>query len=303
MKYNDSLHTLLAAAVLLCGLESCDFVYDYARCVSDRSVEIVNDWSAAPGASPAGMAFVFFKAGERVPWRFDFPGIRAGEVKLPAGSYGFLSYNDDTDSVFFDESTFDAYAAFTRADSLPPPFVSDEPVVESPDMLWGCSISRVEVAESGKNVVVAPQRPVTATYDWTIAGVENLGGVRAMSAALSGMSGSYVFSGRDSVRYPVTQTFKAVSVDKAAVGGRFYSFGIPDRPAFPNILRLFVRLADGRRFEYRFDVTDQVRGAPDPMMVSLLVSGLRIEPSDTVAEGGFDVAVDGWKTVVVNIND
>lgn len=60
-------------------------------------------------------------------------------------------------------------------------------------------------------------------------------------------------------------------------------------------------IKDGRRFCYEFDVTDQVREAPDPMEVLLMVRGLSIEKPDTGGEAGFEVSVDGWQTVTVNI--
>ena len=60
-------------------------------------------------------------------------------------------------------------------------------------------------------------------------------------------------------------------------------------------------IKDGRRFCYEFDVTDQVRTAPDPMEVLLTVRGLTIDKSDTGDGTGFDVSVDGWQTVTVNI--
>ena len=66
-----------------------------------------------------------------------------------------------------------------------------------------------------------------------------------------------------------------------------------------NILSLFVVIKDGRRFCYQFIVTNQVRTAPNPMNVSLIVKGLTLEKPEAGHGTGFDVAVDGWETVVV----
>lgn len=87
------------------------------------------------------------------------------------------------------------------------------------------------------------------------------------------------------------------------IEGEFYTFGLPENVEAPNILYLFITLMDGRSFMYRFDVTDQVRQAPDRMSVLIELHGLVLEKNETTGTGGFDVAVDGWTTVDVNIND
>ena len=101
--------------------------------------------------------------------------------------------------------------------------------------------------------------------------------------------------------YPSTLSLKASVIDSSTAGGNFCTFGIPDQPSAENILSLFVVIKDGRRFCYQFIVTNQVRTAPNPMNVSLIVKGLTLEKPEAGHGTGFDVAVDGWETVVVNI--
>lgn len=308
------------ACLWSCQFASCGLIYDYPDACGDIGLTISNDWSAAPDASPQGMAYIFYGNDDAQPWRFDFPGAEAGAVMLPEGLYGFVSYSDDSYHILFDGDSYSTLKAHTWPARLPHDADGARNVVESPDMLWGCTYCKVDVSYDGlsyipsfnscddavwpeDNVLTAHQRQITPHYRLRIDEVENLGGVSSMSGALSGMAGGYVFSSGRVYAYPYTLTFAAGAIDDTTIGGDFCTFGLPENPDEPNTLYLFVRLVDGRAFEYRFDVTDQVRNAPDPMSVLIALRGLVLEKPDSGAQGGFDVGVDGWITVDVDIND
>ncbi len=323
---------------LVLGAIEASCIYDYPNgCPTEFSFTIVNDWSKCRNPDPEGMAYLFFPADGSPVWRFDFQGMKAGEVSLPEGKYNVISHNDDTSSIlFYEKDGYDGYTAEcldgdlgfmaeSRGEHIdaPPLARAGEPVKRCPDMLWGVAYcdfelqegrlsympvgeipvqpSDAEVTVSEDMVVVMYQQPLVARYDYRIENVENLDGVARIRAALSGMAGSLdIPSGR---RGPeaVTLPFVASASGKDMITGNFFSFGLPSGTEDPNILSLYVWLRDGRKFSYEFDVSEQVRNAADPMNVSIVVRGLRIEPSDMVGGGGFDVSVDGWQTVVVNI--
>lgn len=313
---------VLALALSL-GVTSC--VYDHEDCPENLSLEIVSDWQLAPDASPGGMAYIFFPHDGSVPWRFDFIGSSAGKVTLPPGTYSFLSYNDDTAAVILSEdSGYDGYEATTAAaDSPGAACLGDESaqrVLRTPDKLWGCAYGYVDLWYDGVRytvcgtdttdagrvfspdfILTALQRPLTAHYTFRIEDIENLSAVMSVSATLSGMAGSLSLASGAKGHYPSTLLLKAAPIDSETVGGDFYTFGIPEAPGVPNILSLFVVIKDGRRFCYRFDVSAQVRHAPDPMEVMLIVRGLTIEQPSGGSETGFDITVDGWETITVNI--
>lgn len=300
-------------------------IYDYDNCPDRIALEIKNNWQAAPSASPAGMAYIFFPDDGSALWRFDFIGTEAGQVELADGKYTFISHNDDTGNVMFDDGAgFDGYEAYTG--TVPLPNVSgsahagDSMAVKTPEMLWGCAAGDVRICYCGMrftpsgpgtdgksiysrdNILTAFQRPLTAHYTFNIRDVVNLSSVRAMSAALSGMAGS-LFIGTDKKgRYPSTLSLTASPDGPDTIAGEFYTFGIPQSPDVPNVLTLYVLIKDGRKFCYEFDVTDQVRSAPDPMEVQLTLSGLTIEKPEHGDDAGFDVKVDGWITIVMNID-
>ena len=327
---------LLPIAVSLClgtAVSSCIYEYE-ADCIDQLPFTIENDWQACPDASPEGMAYIFFPADGGEAWRFDFPGRTAGKVSIEVGKYKFLSYNDDTYNVLFrDEGGYESYEAYTaekdllgaipqdeRGSSLPRS--ADERTVGCPDMIWSCaycdfslwydgvryapySIARADMVMkySPDFVLTAAQHQLTARYRFRIEDIENLSGVKSMSAALSGMAGAMMLASGRKEAYPSTLSLKASIIDQTTAGGEFHTFGIPGQPSADNTLSLFVVIKDGRRFCYQFDVTEQVRSAPDPMNVCLIVKGLTLEKPETGGGTGFDVTVDGWETVIVNIND
>lgn len=324
---------IYAALTLALGGSATSCIYDgEGWCPDNLSFTINTDWTDAPDASPEGMAYIFFPNDGSELWRFDFPGRTGGNVSMLRGCYRFLSYNDDTYNVLFrGEKNYDTYEAYTSDTDLlggiplaqwgeQRPFDPGESVTLSPDMMWGCAycsfsldycgvryntspVSPAEVNNvfSPQNILTVKQHPITAYYTYRIENVENLAGVKSMSAALSGMAGSiFLASGRQG-SYPSTISVKATICDSTTIAGNFYTFGIPQTPETDNILSLFVVIKDGRRFCYRFDVTDQIRSAPDPMNVNILLRGLTLELPDHDDGTGFEVNVDGWETIIVNI--
>ncbi len=323
---------LLLPGILL-GLSSCNFIYEYDNCPPDNQLTIVNDWTAAPDADPEGMAYLFFPDDGGATWRYDFPGREAGAVNLQHGSYSFLSYNDDTYNVRFKEGDgYSGYVAYTdaaervafniasdtSATALPQRMaLSEQPLVKCPDMMLGCSYPRVDLAESvlsyltaensepvtsSAKVLTVHQRQLTARYSFIIHDVENLAGVKQMSAMFGGLAGSLNLATGAAGDYPSALPSKAVKASDTSISGNFITFGLPPQPDTDNVLSLLVQLTDGRKFNYEFNVTDQVRRAPDPLNVHVELCGLKLEVSDPADTGAFDVNVDGWTTVVININ-
>lgn len=185
-------------------------------------------------------------------------------------------------------------------------------------MMWGCSCDHVKLSpekvEYGNSIesfdvssdrtMLLVQKQLTARYRFDIYNVKNLDGVRGMSAMFSGLAGSLnLASGQKNV-YPVRVPSEAGKADNSTITGGFVTFGLPKNPTVDNYLSLMVILLDGRKFNYEFDVTDQVRSAINPLDVQIKIYGLELEESAPGEPGGgFDVGVDNWVNVVININD
>lgn len=319
MKRNSRVIKMLTLFISLwAAFSSCIFEGE-RECPDMPAVTVKPDWSMAPGSDPEGMAYLFFPDDGTEVWRFDFPGRDAGRVSFRTGRYQFLSFNDDTYSVLFrGDRRYDTYEAYTADKEVP--VSTGEKCVATPDMMWGCASDGLILGYDGLRynptpsaeaedkwilssdfILTAKQRRITSRYRYRIGEVENLAGVKSMSGALTGMAGSVMLASGVRGDYPSTLAVKAAAADSTTIAGEFYTFGIPQVPAADNILNLYVVLKDGRHFCYRFDVTEQVRAASDPLDVMLTVSGLKLEQSEGSEGTGFDVNVDGWEIVIVNI--
>lgn len=325
-------HPIKSMLVLSLMLSSC--IYDYDNCPSTLMITVDNDWSQTINADPEGMACLFFADGGGEPWRFDFPGKDGGRVGMPLGLYSVLSFNDDTYNVRFREddgyrgytayTDGDEHVAFAAVEGMPcvkmPRYmpVEGQRLVKCPDMMWGCAYDRVIIEYGGiaysKDSIsrlyyskdyklTLEQTQLTARYSFIIDDVENLDGVKAMGVTFSGLAGALNLATGGKENYPVTVRSDAHKNGDTVIEGEFVTFGIPVTPDADNKLTLLVLLADNRKFSYTFDVTGQVREADDPLDVKVVIHGLRIEKSEYVDNpGAFEVGVDGWISVTININ-
>lgn len=301
--------------ILSLMLSSC--IYDYDNCPSTLMITVDNDWSQAVNADPEGMACLFFADGGGEPWRFDFPGKEGGRVGMPLGFYSVLSFNDDTYNVRFREDEgYRGYTAYTDSVCREP--VGGQRLVKCPDMMWGCAYDRVIIEYGGiayskdslsytyyskEHILTLEQTQLTARYSFIIDDVENLDGVKAMGVTFSGLAGALNLATGGKENYPVTVKSDAHKNGDSVIEGEFVTFGIPVTPDADNKLTLLVLLADNRKFSYTFDVTGQVREAEDPLDVKVVIHGLKIEQSEQVDNpGAFEVGVDGWISVIININ-
>lgn len=315
----------ISAVSVMCG---CGLVYEYDDCppCPEECFSVDADWKYAPSALPEGMAYIFFQTGGTDEWRFDFPGREGGEADLPDGGYSVIMFNDDTSGILFENT--DIYETFTfycrrgglydgLGGSIDNPLGPDtgpdgEKVEICPDMLWcdaedrfslfpgGTSVGKPEASYSHDRTLVMYPHQIVARYSLTIRDVSNLGGVARMCASLSGMASSLRPSDmfRDG---PATLPFKVGGNGIDVINGSFLTYGLPSEGDVPNMLSLYVWLSDGRKLCYNFDVSPQTRTAADPLNVNIILSGLDLPESDIPTEGGFDVSVDGWTTIEIDI--
>lgn len=315
--------SFVASAGLLIVLSGCGLIYDYpTSCESVKSeLTIVTDWRYAPDASPESMVYSFFPSDHSDIWSFHFAGNTGGIVDLMYGNYSILAYNDDTSGVRYGNA--DDYINFSfycrkgglfdglggTLDNPIGPSVNDngEMVEICPDELWCYHVDMFKFRDGGAemlrmdNLITVYPRQITPAYHYIIEHIDNLEGVAHMCCSLSGMASilvpSTMYHGDRSVTLPLTATRKSES----AVEGSFFSFGLPERLT-NNELTFYVWLSDGRKFAYRFDVSDQIRNAPDSMNVKIRVSGINLPVADKPStESGTDVSVDGWITEVIDI--
>jgi len=330
---------LIALGVLLSSCEHKELCYQHPHA---KTVRVVFDWREAPDASPQGMCVYFYPAEGGSGQRVDFKGTSGGEVELRVGKYRVMCYNNDTEAVlFYDTGNFDTHGAYTREGNVLEPIygnganyapraegTEDERVLISPDMMWGCTATEVEITDAGVSYVCVPKcergvwdgsptksaeqvitlypHELVCTYTYEVHNVKNLKHVVQMCGSLSGLAPSMLLADESLGTECVTVPFESVSDGVSCVTGRFYTFGHHEENAAPHRMTFYVVMDDGKKYAYgvdaaeRFNVTGQVHAAPDPKHVHIVIDGLDL-PQPIENGSGFDVTMDDWGVVEEDI--
>lgn len=330
---------LMTLSVLFSSCEHKDLCYQHPHV---KTLRVEFDWRDAPDASPKGMCVYFYPTEGGGGQRFDFKGTTGGEVELRVGTYRVMCYNNDTEAVLFHGTDgFDTHGGYTREGNVLEPIygnganyapraegTEDERVVITPDMMWGCTATEVEVTDTGISYVCVPEserdawdgKPVESTeqvitlyphelvctYTYEVRNVKNLKHATQMCGSLSGMALSLLFGDESLGTECVTIPFESVSDGVSTITGRFYTFGHHEENTAPHRMTFYVVMDDGKKYAYgtdageRFNVTGQVHGAPDKRHVHIIIDGLDL-PQPIENGSGFDVSVDDWEVVEEDI--
>lgn len=312
---------LLAAVWILSACEHKELCYEYPHMAS---VRVDFDWRDAPDASPAGMCVFFYPEDEegRVR-RYDFRGTTGGQIDIPVGRYRVLCYNNDTEAVLFDGTeSYVNHRAFTRDGDLFESIYGStaaqapradgaegERVVISPDMMWGCTATEVDIDAPivhANQVVTLYPHELVCTYTYEIRHVTGLENASQMCGSLSGMAPSLLLATETLDSECVTLPFAARFDGDSTVVGRFLTFGHAPANPQPHRMLLYVWMRDGSRFCYgteggKFDVTEQIHSAPDRRHVHLVIDGLDL-PKPIGDDGNFDASADDWQEINEDIH-
>lgn len=277
-------------------------------------VQIVFDWSNDPEANPASMMALLFNEDGSDALKYNFTGRDGGYARVPEGTYAGLGFNSDiTDWARFrgmddkehyelltqDASALNAFGLSTR--SIPRSGDSDsERIVCSPDRVWNNRIDNqtVKAYVPGQKVTFYPEE-ITCHYTVTVKDVKNMNylGSASIDATVSGLSESYFLGGERRSTVPVT--FPVVlygNTDTSSLYGEFMTFGDTDDHSSRNILTIYLVYQDRTGSYATFDVTNQVKNAPDPHNVNIVVSGLEL-PKPINTGGGFIPNVNDWQAI------
>lgn len=302
------------ATLSLPFLGGCSLIYDdLSECPKEMELVIEADWRDAPSGNPGGMAYIFYPSDGGYPWRFDFPGRDAGKVSLPPGDYSLICVNDDSKAtVLMDEMSFDkAYLRCISAGGSG----ADAGTYRCPDSIWGASMTDIRISEGGVSypsphmrvgrnepadvITVYPaERTVSVAY--ILKNMVNLDGVRLMRATLGSMA---PFLGLDDFRGRGPEallTFPGHRISENSAGGDFLCFGpVAGDGNRRNVLTAYFTMADGSVVEKAYDVTRQIVEASDPYDIIICLEGFSL-PEQQIS-GAFDVNVDGWTTIVIDV--
>lgn len=222
-----------------------------------------------------------------------------------------IAYNNDTEATQFRGwNNLSTHEAFTREGNVLEPILGsgaysapraegseDEPVVIEPDMVWSATRYEVTVTADTRVIVLRPA-PRVCTYTYEIRNVNNLRYVSQCCASLSGLSPTLLMADDIPGYTWATLPFEATMDGVSTISGRFLTFGYDPSEMRKNRLLLYVWLNDGQKLCYgtesaRFEVSEQIRRAPDRRNVHIIIDGLDL-PTPTGDTHDFDPWVDDW---------
>lgn len=300
------------AALVTAACEHKELCYDHTH---TTEVRVVFDWTDAPEAAPETMSLYLFPQTGGEPLRYEFTDLQGGTITVPAGKYDAICLNSDTERLFFRNmslwQTFEVYTREAnllstlgvRSDDAPrAEGAEDEPSAAAPDMMWSDSAQDIELVQNvpGQVVTLRPSRAVRS-YTVEIRNAENLKYVKGVSGSLSGMSEGLLLAGKRLTSEAVTIPFAAATTQElTGITGGLLSFGPAAKDGGIHKLVIYAVLENGEKWYYTYDVTAQVRTAPDPYDVRIVLDGLPL-PEPIENGSGFQPGVDGWKEVFIDI--
>lgn len=284
-------------------------------------VDVQFDWRHHPEAAPASMnTFLFPIDGSSNPIRHAYVGRDGGRIRVGAKDYMALGFNCDNEdwAIFtgmgdietFEVQTFDVtrlratgldVASMPRARGT-----VDERVAQTPGMLWNDRLNDINFSNvTTDTTIVFTPREAVSHYTVTVTDVENIKYIQGVQidATLSGLAEGFYHGSHTPTSNPVTMPF-ILSVDRerenTLFSGEFLTFGACPESQPKNFISIYLVYSDGAASHFVYDVTDQVRNAPDPSHVDIVVSGLVIT-KPIVNGGGMHPNVNEWEDVDVHI--
>lgn len=309
-----SLGSLMMIPVALCGMTSCTHK-DIIEDIGQTGLPIVNveyDWAPTEIFRPDGLANLFYSSHPESQsyWRSDLRP-NGGSLRLPSDNYDVVAFNNDTENIIFtDIDNFDTFSFSSPQintsdipeDQLPFP---PQKLYQQPDRMWAALSKDINITEtsSPQTITLSPRR-ITRDYHNVMTGIENLESAIRYYSVVSDLSHKFSIANH-------CQTGPACSignfmqpVDKSTISTTITNFGV-NRDSEQQHLAVYMWLADGSKKAYIYDVTEQIREAPDSMNLVIRVKG----PSLPVitpgtgggGTGGMDVGVDNWDIIDIEI--
>ncbi len=303
----------LFTAGFMTSCDHKDLIYDDTE---TPEVKIVFDWENAQDADPQSVVAYLFPITDNSPaLRYNFSEKEGGRANVPAGEYIGLGMNSDNTGwarfrniddhelfeVYTDDlATLSALGLQTRSIPRARDAESERMTLPAADMMWTDRQDNLSVDPYRLNQTLTfyPEE-ITCHYSVTINDVENIDYLKGanLDATLSGLSESYQIGQRSTSSTPATMPVVLHRVDgRNSVFGSFINFGASTDLTRKQILTVYLVFEDHTGSYATFDVSDQIREAPDPHHVDIVVSGLNL-PHPIASGSGFVPNVNEWESV------
>ena len=322
MRRLNEIMKVLGIGLTLLTMTSC---YQKELCYTHphtKEINVVFDWKHDLAARPAAMRLYTFSRDDGMDMLYEFADYHGGKCGMAPGAYDALCINSDARRNFFrnidKRETFEVYTQdITKLEAINESVsklprakgVEKERMVFEPDSAWSDATQSPFVVigeESGRNVsqtLTLYPKPLFCTYTVEIRNAKNLQHIKGLSATLSSLAGGIMAATGAPTEEQVTVAFDVHKQQNGtSIYGSFRNFGYNCRLSnIKNILMVYALLDDGSRKFVTYDVTDQVRKAPDPRHVHIILDGFSVTPY--IGNGsGFRPTVSGWERVDILVS-
>ncbi len=296
------LATFLAMAALML-LTACqkDLCYEHKHKGLDDEHGVVHvrfQWNETQNPKAEEMHLVAFN-NRLNPVVYPLDGMEGGDIVLYGGTYWFVAYNSDTETVATRGNTYDdfemcgvsrdlsryvtnfmakaqSFTSYVRKDGtrneevdVPIDSISYENLsfIWEPERVWVSADSVVTILPAVERDLPMTMRAATYQYTFLINNVANLDRVHSISAILTGLASGYSPSECQPKDFTAAEIFGFQAVDAASIRGTLRVFGhSPEEAAAhggaraeANILTLYVTMDTGNRYGFVYDVTDDIQ--------------------------------------------
>ena len=264
-------------------------------------------WAPAEAMRPEGMACLFFPSAGASGhyWRADCaPG--GGVAYVPPGEYDVVAFNNDTRDVLFssleDFATVALWATPLIPDGALP--VDGLPLCCQPDMVWTATAERFMVTGTAADTLRLAPRRATRTYHVEVDEIEHRESTVNYYFAITHLAQGYMPATGAAAGSDVAMGAALEPAGSDNLTGTLLNFGPGCHHIGPR-LNVYMWLADGTRRVYSYVVAEQISSAPDSMDVWIKVKGPALPEvtpgGGTGTGGGFDVGVDDWEHVDIEL--
>ena len=283
-----------------------------------QPVEVVFDWSLHPDADPATMSLYLFPKNGGNSFRYEFACREGGSIMVPVGEYTAIALNSDSETFRIEgtesltsirvrlRDAYELQGLSIRSADMPRPFgTEDERMAAASSQLWRARVDNITVSGDSQSADTLVLKPADAVchYSVTITSVENLAGVKSVSATVTGMASAMRLHDSSLSDEFVTIPFDVSPADPTSLAGRWMTFGHcgqsrdsrdSDSGSALHQFTVYAILTDGSRWYHTYDITEQIHSSATGDC-DIVVDGLRLP--EAMAGGGFDISVGGWQTV------
>lgn len=287
-----------------CNKELCP------ECENETGVYVKFDWKNVKHI-PEGMTVLFYNMDDDLVYTFNNIPANGELVRIESGKYRIACFNNDTEYVEWEgQNILDSLHVHTRISQNIIPSVNKQPekdqelIVSSFDFLCGALLLQADIhpkSNTTQTILLTPN-PLLDSYTYEINKLTNGKYISKIIASLSGLNQDLYIFNSNHQNGVVTMPFFKNELQNSyhTASGSMLNLGDFNIRSNRNILTLYI-WSPGGNLRAEYDVTDQVRNAPDPRNVHIIINTSIIVPPPIEGDEGINPSVDEWKDIIYDV--